>query len=401
MRSLSSIAVIFLLAIGAARADLGQLDAAARPNTRVGAGYVIALNVSVRGQEEREMCRTFPLDGASRIQLTVGQRLMEPFSLKGLTCAEIQQRIASKIRRYFAGELEVRVGIARIPRFQVLVEGATLRSGIVSLPDGARLSDLLAETSYLPNSDLSRVRVMRVENGNRNQMVADFQRVLDGGAASDDRFNDPFLLNGDVIAVDTAIVIQPAKTIAVLGEVKRPGTLSYKPGLAVRDAIRDAFGLLPTAERERITVRRLQGDQVMTVNFDRAEKDAPTDNLKLSPDDTIFVNTHDSGLRYCVIGSVVAPQTFSYKGAVTLTQAITDAGGFRPEADRANIILAQNMLNDPSRARQIVISYDKIRKGEQTDIALQPGDLIEVPQKKKNKLNMLDIGIMLLRTFLF
>ena len=347
------------------------------------------------------MCRTFPLDGGTNIQLTVGQRLMEPISLKGLTCAEIQQRIASKIRRYFAGELEVRVGIARIPRFQVLVEGAALRTGIISLPEGARLSDLLAETSYLPASDLSRIRVMRIENGNRNQMIADFQRVLDGGAAVDDRFNDPFLMNGDVIAIDTAIVIQAPKTIAVLGEVKRPGTLPYKPGMAVRDAIRDAFGLLPTAERDRITVRRLKDDQVMTVNFDRAERDASTDNLKLSPDDTIFVNTHDSGLRYCVIGSVVAPQTFSYNGAATLTQAITDAGGFRPDADRANIILAQNMLNDPSKARQIVINYDKIRKGEQTDITLQPGDLVEVPQKKKNKLNILDIGIMLLRTFLF
>lgn len=401
MRSLWSIAVIFLLCLGAARADLGQLDPAARTNTRVGPNYVLALNVSVRGQEEREMCRTFPLDGGTNIQLTVGQRLMEPISLKGLTCAEIQQRIASKIRRYFAGELEVRVGIARIPRFQVLVEGAALRTGIISLPEGARLSDLLAETSYLPASDLSRIRVMRIENGNRNQMIADFQRVLDGGAAVDDRFNDPFLMNGDVIAIDTAIVIQAPKTIAVLGEVKRPGTLPYKPGMAVRDAIRDAFGLLPTAERDRITVRRLKDDQVMTVNFDRAERDASTDNLKLSPDDTIFVNTHDSGLRYCVIGSVVAPQTFSYNGAATLTQAITDAGGFRPDADRANIILAQNMLNDPSKARQIVINYDKIRKGEQTDITLQPGDLVEVPQKKKNKLNILDIGIMLLRTFLF
>ena len=401
MRGLLSVAIIFLVSFSAARADLGQLDPAARPTTRVGPSFVIALNVSIRGQEEREMCRNFPLDAYGRIQLTVGHRLMEPISVKGLTCAEVEQRIAARIRRYFNGDPEVRVGITRIPRFQVFVEGATLRTGIISLPEGARLSDLLAETSYLPNSDLGKVRVRRIENGIPNQMVADFQRVMDGAAAADDRFNDPILINGDVISLDTVIVVQAPKTIAVLGEVKRPGTLPFKSGMTVRDAIDDAFGLLPTAERERITVRRLKEDQVMTVNFDRAEKDAPTDNLKLLPDDTIFVNTHDSGLRYSVIGSVVAPQTFPYKGNVMLTQAITDAGGFRPDADRANIILAQNMLNDPSKAKQIVINYDKLRKGEQTDIALQPGDLIEVPQKKKNKMNILDIGIMLLRTFLF
>lgn len=374
------------------------MDPAARPSTRIGPNYTIAINVSVQSIDERELCRNVQVDPKGLIELTVGARLMEKFSIAGMTCAQAQQRITAALRRYFAGELEVKVGIARMTRFQVLVSGATQKAGIVDLPDGARLSDLLADVNYLANADLGRIVVARYENGSRNRILADMQQLAGGTGGP---ANDPVLRNGDAIYVDTVIVPETPKYVAVVGEVKREGTVPYRKGMTVKDALEGAFGLLPTAERERVTIRRTSDNTIQTVNADFAIKDVPTDNVKLAPDDTVIVGRHDSGLKYSIVGAVVAPQTFDYKGPVTLSQAIVDAGGFRPEADRANIVVIQAMLKDPANTKNIPVNFDKLRKGEMGDPILQPGDMVQVPQKKKTKLNFLDLGIMLLRTFLF
>src|SRR2546430_1593234 len=166
---------------------------------------------------------------------------MPAITVAGLTCPQVQQKVTLALHRYFKDPPDVKVGIARMTTFQVLVNGALLRSGIVTLTDGARLSDLLADVGYLPNADLSRIRVTRIASGTPVRMMADFQRSLEGSA--ENKFNDPVLVNGDSIFVDTVITPEAPKTIVVVGEVKRGGTLTYRPGMTVRDALDDTFGL--------------------------------------------------------------------------------------------------------------------------------------------------------------
>ncbi|MCC6730677.1 MAG: SLBB domain-containing protein [Chthonomonadales bacterium] len=392
--------VVWLLVAGTARADLGALDPLARPTTRIGPGFTLALDVSVRGTSEEELCGQFALDGEARLQLTIGRSPIDRVRLDGATASEARARILAAIRKFFAVEPEVRVGIARIPRIRVLVEGATFRSGPLSLPVGARLSDALASTGYHPNADLERIEVRRIDaDGSHILLRPNFAAALE--RPGDNARNDPLLRMADRIVIPVGAVPVQQRTVVVLGDVKRPGTVPYRPGMAVRDALENAQGLLPSADVERVVIRRLKGNEVLTVNAERALALAPTDNLALQPDDTVVVATRDSGLRYAVVGEVAAPRTFDYSEPVPLMRAIGDAGGLKPQADRRNVVVIRGMLRDPAAAQPMPVDLDRIARGETPDIVLGPGDMVQVSARRKASSPLIDIGMFLLRLFVF
>ena len=401
---LSRLPVLLLICICSSpiHADNGAPDPLAKPTTRLGPSYTFQMNVSVQGIDEKELCGKYILDRDSSFEPTLGYKPVGKVRLGGLTVEEARKRVVTVLSPYFRDTPEVRVTISNIPRFQVLVDGAAPKTGIISLPDGARLSDLIAETGYAGDANLHRVKVVRVEGGSRTQLLADFQRVLEGVIPGDDRLNDPPLKNGDVISLEQSSVLNvQAQNVVLLGEVRHQGTVPYKRGMTVRDAFDQAFGLTANADREKITIRRLRDGSLISVNADRIQKNIPTDNIALEPDDTIVVQTRDTGLRVSVVGAVPAPRTFDFKAPITLKQAIADAGGLKPDADTRSIVIARNMLNDPSKVQQITVNFDRIRSGEMPDIPLQAGDLVQVSQKRKAPSQILNIGLMLLRTLLF
>ncbi|GEP41442.1 polysaccharide biosynthesis/export family protein [Brevifollis gellanilyticus] len=76
-------------------------------------------------------------------------------------------------------------------------------------------------------------------------------------------------------------------------------------------------------------------------------------------------------------GRVLVP--FVGGGQVTAYQAIMDAGGFTPFANkRKSYVLRRNAGTNTQR---IPVNFDKIEKSEEPDLALQDGDMLVVPQK--------------------
>lgn len=85
-------------------------------------------------------------------------------------------------------------------------------------------------------------------------MVIDFQRLFtEGGDAGDQR-----LVSGDSLVV-------PARRndVAVLGAVRLPGSVSYQPGVPVKQVIEQAGGYTGrAAKRQTTVVRARQGARV-------------------------------------------------------------------------------------------------------------------------------------------
>jgi protein involved in polysaccharide export with SLBB domain len=378
-------------------ADVAALDPLAKPSTRLGPGYEVSLSVAIRGLDEKDLCKQFTLDNEAKLQVKLEDQPIDKIPLLGLTAAQARERISIALRKYFAVEPEVRVGISRIPRFKVHVFGATLQAGPLTLPDGAHLSDALMEARYILRADLQHVHIDRVEKGEKVRLLVDFSKALQGIV---DKFTDPALQNGDVITLDVEAMVEPPKTFGIHGEVRKPGFYPFKKGMTVRDGMDLALGMLPTADPERVTVVRTKRGTFMTVNGLRALQGVATDNVELQPDDIITVAIKDQGQKYAVVGAVAAPTSFEYKGKITLKQAIVDCGGFRPEADRKNVLLVRNMLHDPAHPQTVQIDFDKITRGEQPDIPLEAGDVVQVLPKKKQPNMMLDFGMVLLKWFL-
>jgi len=80
--------------------------------------------------------------------------------------------------------------------------------------------------------------------------------------------------------------------IFVGGEVARPGTLPYRPGLSLMQAMIEAGGQLPTSDpSELVILRRGAGDWVELLNaaFDTTQLRAPTKDVLLRPFDVVVL----------------------------------------------------------------------------------------------------------------
>jgi len=81
-----------------------------------------------------------------------------------------------------------------------------------------------------------------------------------------------------------------SKRVYVLGQVKRPGTLSFQDGMTIVQAISQAGGFLRTARPNNVIVTResSKGEQKIVVPVESiSEGRAP--NFFMAPGDIIFV----------------------------------------------------------------------------------------------------------------
>jgi polysaccharide biosynthesis/export protein len=129
---------------------------------------------------------------------------------------------------------------------------------------------------------------------------------------------------------------------------------------------------LQLPEVEAAVKRQLEGSQlkVATVIAD------PTSSAALSgPHQPVGMSVRVSG-RVTTPGRVTVPQLGN--APVTAFQAITEAGGLLPFADKKHAyLLRSNGLN----VNRIPVNLDHIEKGVEPDVPLQEGDTVIVPQK--------------------
>lgn len=83
-----------------------------------------------------------------------------------------------------------------------------------------------------------------------------------------------------------------------------------------------------------------------------------------------------------ITGEVIAPQGIYLKeGGMTLSEAIAKIGGPRPEAQKKDIKIHRLKAN--SKERDIIsANYDQILKGLQSDVMLEPYDIVIVDKAK-------------------
>jgi polysaccharide biosynthesis/export protein len=80
-----------------------------------------------------------------------------------------------------------------------------------------------------------------------------------------------------------------------------------------------------------------------------------------------------------VTGAVVNPQGLYIRDKLLLTRAIAMVGGPNKTAKTSSILIHRQSPNS-SKEEVVKVDYAAIRKGQQDDVALQPYDIIEVPE---------------------
>src|SRR5688572_1398673 len=117
-----------------------------------------------------------------------------------------------------------------------------------------------------------------------------------------------------------------------------------------------AAGLTPTALRQQL--------------IERLSEFIP------APEVAVIVREVHS-MKVAVVGSVKTPGRYELKSAATVLEMIAMAQGFTDFASRDRIVILRQESGEPKR---IPFNYRKVAAGdEQSNLVVQPGDIIVVP----------------------
>jgi polysaccharide export outer membrane protein len=176
--------------------------------------------------------------------------------------------------------------------------------------------------------------------------------------------------------------------IWMLGRLNNPGTYPMVGPTTLLEALSYAGGTLTLSGNQDPAV--LAGSQeladlnhsfimrkgeVLPVDFQRLLQEGDlSQNIYLQPDDFVYVPSAANQSVY-VMGAVGEPRSVPYNRNLTLVGAITRAYGTIPDAHTAEVALVRGSLVNP---RVATLNYKAIAKGQQTDVLLEPHDIIYI-----------------------
>ena len=222
-------------------------------------------------------------------------------------------------------------------RQQVSIHGMVRHPGTFELLDGMTLADLLmkagglAEDAYAVRAELSRVAQWpRLADTLTVALDRDLTRCTEAAATA--------LRPHDAVFIrrDPGFVEQQYVTIE--GEVKFPGTYALmRRDERVADLVRRAGGLTDLAYARGVTFRRENGGK-LAIDLPQAMRNArAAANITLQPGDSLRVPRFTPTVR--IEGAVQSPVTALYREGAGVGFYITQASGFRQEADRRGVVV--------------------------------------------------------------
>ena len=165
-----------------------------------------------------------------------------------------------------------------------------------------------------------------------------------------------------------------SRTVFFVGGVGKPGPMQLTQELTVLQAVSLAGGIAPTADDENAYV--LRNGAAIPVNFTAIMKKGDLrQNIVLKPGDTVVVPIADPVF---VQGEVKTPGTVKFRQDLTVVKAITEAGGVTPMAAPKRVEVVRGT---GAKKQTLKVNVDAIMQDSAQDMALQPGDIIRVPQR--------------------
>jgi len=189
-------------------------------------------------------------------------------------------------------------------------------------------------------------------------------------------------LSDDYVKPVTTVSIEHynGNQVTVLGRVANPGAIHFNEQPTLLEALARAGSLENKGGGARQQLTRcaiFRGrDRLIWVDLrPLMEGHDPDLNLRLRPNDIVYVPDSADQLVY-VMGQVTKPGAYELTPAMSLLDALAQAGGPNDNSEPGQIVLAR-----PSQHLQQVVNLHTLVKGNgDYNFALQQGDIIYVPK---------------------
>ena len=365
------------LALGAARVEAaGDVPAVAvqtgapSPAPSVPTPYLLAaddaLSITVINFANLSATVVIPPDG------NITLPLLDPLPVTGLTTGEVAQLLKDKWKRYVINP-SVSVTLTQKRRQSVVFYGQVARVGPAEYRSGLHLIEALAEAGGTPPAaDLNHV-VVTHSSGQKQVLDLGHPEKLRGTES------DVLLQVGDIVFVP-----EKHTQVSVVGEVNSPGSLEYKEGMTVLDALKGAGGVrLETADLAGASLTHQGAAKPFNLS-DLLSKGDMRLNAVLEPGDSLLIPEIRN--RTYVFGAVGRAGFYNFKPGDRILDAMTGVGGPSPQADLTRVHVI-HIKPDKTVAGVEQVDLNKFLKDKKPDlkynVALGPGDVLFVPERKK------------------
>lgn len=211
--------------------------------------------------------------------------------------------------------------------------------------------------------------------------------------------------------VSITVTVFRSEPVFFTGAFRVPGMYALQGGRTLTEMVTIAGGLLPTAGRRiRVTRRNEYGaidlpnavkDPARRVSYIEIGLDSLTQNINPAEDlvlragDIVSAETAQPVL---VTGEVTrqGPVELGEESSISVTQALTRAGGFTQAANRGKARVLRPILGTSRRA-QIEINLNRIYEGKDNDFPLLPNDMLYIPRASL-RMVLAPVGTSLLTT---
>lgn len=185
--------------------------------------------------------------------------------------------------------------------------------------------------------------------------------------------------------INVSLVEVRSRRYWILGRVFKPGIFPLRQPTTLLEAISQSGGLFTarfsgTTEEladlsNSIVIRN--GD-ILPVNFEKLIKSGDTShNIFLRHNDLIYLPSASSS-TVLLLGAVAAPQAVGYKDSLTLVDCIAQGKGPAPDAYLDQIVIVRGSLSKPTAS---IVNLKAILTGRETNVLLQPGDIVWIPRR--------------------
>jgi protein involved in polysaccharide export with SLBB domain len=168
--------------------------------------------------------------------------------------------------------------------------------------------------------------------------------------------------------------------VSVLGQVAHPGSYDLPQGARLLDALAAGGGPTDAAALKEARILRA-GQPPIPVDLTRVVGGDPALNVLLADEETLVVPEDLTGF-VILQGEVVRPGRYRLKGDMRVLDALSLAGGLTERASLTQATLARTS----SRSEPLVLDDLLLHQNMGRNIALQPGDVLFIPEELNNKI---------------
>lgn len=267
---------------------------------------------------------------------------------------------------------------------RVMIAGGVEKPGNYELTNGLTLLQLIQKANGLrEDAFLNRGYIRRQAPGTTEPLLVSFSvKDVLGGVEKDIP-----LFREDSIVIHTRADLESVVYITVSGNVNKPGTIAFRKGMTLEDAILMAGGFTNDAATHKVEISRLSKNRadtlvnrllnMVTIAVDSALSKKTSPYL-LEPLDYIFV---PKLLNYQLLGNVKIRGEVLYQGDYvlerrdeTIQDVLRRAGGISPFAALRDVQVYRNQLR---------VATNNLLEGENTQFdkfVLLPNDSIFIPR---------------------